>query len=120
MPDDGVAEFGQGCAAAVLAACLRGDDGSAEAPVQIVDQKPGAAVRHAHPAARLGNRAVRVDQLQQLDLARPDRATRIEIDAQCEPRHGPASPQFSPTLARQAKRGMTSEANNSWVSRSLR
>jgi hypothetical protein len=84
---DGMTEFGQGRPAAVLASFLRGDDRDAKAPVQTVDEQPGAPVRHPHLAAGLGNRAVLVDHLQQFDLAWANGAVGVEIDTQRQLRH---------------------------------
>ena len=41
--------------------------------------------------AGFGNRAVLIDQFHQFDLARPNSATCVEVDAQCQPRQGLAA-----------------------------
>jgi hypothetical protein len=53
MLHDGMTEFGQRRAAAVLASLLRSDDRGAKAPVQAVNQQPGAPVRHSHLPAKM-------------------------------------------------------------------
>jgi hypothetical protein len=88
MVYDGMTEFGQGRAATLLASRLAGDDWDAKTSVQAVYKQPSSPVRHPHLPAGFGNRAVLVDQFHQLDLARPNSATPLEIDAQCQPGHG--------------------------------
>ena len=87
MLHDGMTELGQGRAAAVLASFLGGDDRDVEAPIQTVDEQPGAPVRHRHLPAGLGNRAVLVDHLQQFNLAWANGAVSVEIDTQRQLRH---------------------------------
>ena len=52
--------------------------------VDLVDQVPGALVGHVHGAAGRRDRAELADILQKLDLARPDPAFGIEVDAHAE------------------------------------
>src|SRR5262245_11660498 len=92
------AEGRQAGAAAADAAELGAHRRLAEALVDAVDQLPGAAVGHPHLAAGRRDRAEPVDALEQGDLARPDRAAGIEIDAQAQLRHAAiiAQPRASP------------------------
>jgi hypothetical protein len=85
---DGMTKCGQRRATAVLASVLRRDERSAKASVEAVNKQPGPPVRHPQLSTGLGNRPVLVDHFHQLDLARPNRTTSVEVDAQCEPRHG--------------------------------
>ena len=91
MVYDGVAEFRQGRAAALLTSVLAGDDRVVKTSVQAVNKQPSAPVRHPHLPAGFRNRAVLIDQFHQLDLARPDSATRIEVNAQRQSRQGLAA-----------------------------
>jgi hypothetical protein len=81
MADDGHTGIGQVGAAAAGAAVTGGDHRLAKTTVQAVDQHPRAAIGHAHPPTGRRNRADRIDQLQQLDLAGSDGPRAVEIDA---------------------------------------
>ena len=49
------------------------DDGGRKAAVEIVDQHPGAPVRHPQLAGRCRDRSGLADRFQERDLSRPDR-----------------------------------------------
>src|SRR5262249_3835108 len=83
-----LAEISERGAAALLAARLRGDDRLAEAAIHVVDQQPGAAIRHAKLPAGLRDRAGVADRLQQRNLAGPDRPIGPEVDTHRQPRPG--------------------------------
>jgi hypothetical protein len=76
----------QGGAATVRSALLGSDDRLAEAIVHILDQEPGATIRHAERDAGLSDRSGVANRLQQPDLTGADRPVLAEIDAQGEPR----------------------------------
>ena len=65
-----------GLSAEARAARLRDHHRRAKAAVHVVDQQPGAPVRHAERAAGLGDRAGFSDGFQQPDLAGAERAIR--------------------------------------------
>src|SRR5690349_15932357 len=92
-----VAKGRQAGAAATDAAELGAHRRLAEALVDAVDQLPGPAVGHPHLAAGGRDRAQPVDALEQGDLARPDRAAGIEVDAQTQLRHAAMIAQPRPT-----------------------
>jgi hypothetical protein len=69
--------------------CL--DDRRLEKSVELVDQQPGATVRHAHRAASRRNRSVVADGFKQLDLAVAYSPPWSEVETQREPRHAAKS-----------------------------
>src|SRR6185312_296337 len=76
-------------AAARAAAGLGGHQRLLEGAVDLGDQLPGALVRHVHGAARGRDRALALDLLQQRDLAGPEPALVVEVDADTEMGHRP-------------------------------
>ena len=85
--DDGQPDLRQLRSAAAFAARLRCDHGLAEQPVHLLDQIPRVLVGHVHLPRPGGDRAMRGDLFQKLDLARADPAVRVEIDPEAERRH---------------------------------
>ena len=55
---DGMTDFDQGRAAALMASSFPGDDWSTKASVQTVNEQPRQPVRHPHLTTGLQNRAV--------------------------------------------------------------
>src|SRR3546814_8288694 len=92
MGDQFAAERGQRSAAAGAAAHLGGDHGPAEAAVQLVDERPGALVRHAHGPPGGRDRAERTDLIEPFYLPRSDAPVRVDVDAETQADHGDASP----------------------------
>jgi hypothetical protein len=74
MLHDFGAELGQRRAAARRAAGPAQDDRLAERVVELVDERPRAAIRHLHRAAGRRDRSGFGDQFEQPDLSRSERA----------------------------------------------
>jgi hypothetical protein len=72
---------GENGAAAVLAALLRFDHGTAAGPIHLVHKNPRVPVRHIHGPARSGNRPAGTNILKQFDFAVSDVLMHIQIDA---------------------------------------
>ena len=86
------AERGERGAAAPRAARLRGCDRLAKAAVHVVEQQPGATVRHAERAAGLRDRAGPADGFEQPDLAGTERTIGAKIDTHRQPSRVHRSP----------------------------
>src|SRR3546814_8789618 len=98
MGDQFAAERGQRSAAAGAAAHLGGDHGPAEAAVQLVDERPGALVRHAHGPPGGRDRAERTELFEQFYLPRPDAPVRVDVDAETQADHGDRSEEHTSEL----------------------
>lgn len=76
-------------AAARSPARRRYHDTTLKGAVQLLDQQPGAPIRHCHRSPGGGNRSGALDQFEQPDLARADGVGGREVDADGELRHAP-------------------------------
>lgn len=86
-PDDLSASLCQHSAAALAAARCSGDEGRSKGLLSGSYKQPSAPVAHLEGCGRTTNRARLLDLLEQAHLARPQRATRLEVDTNRQPNH---------------------------------
>ena len=83
-----MAERREGSAATAQAAELCFDEGSAEAPIERVDEQPCAAIGHVHRTTGRRDRARFADQLEKADFAGADGAAARQVDPDGQSRYG--------------------------------